>query len=95
MCIRKTVLKGKGVIIVAIEFEYSYLRGFIREHFGTNANFAKFLGVSNTALYDRLKNKTPFTQQEIDRVVRCATATELSPDDINRLFFTHKIRKTV
>ncbi len=80
---------------MAAEFDYSYLRGFIREHFGSNQKFAQFLGIGSTALYDRLANKTPFTQKEIDLVVRKATGKELSPSEINLLFFTHKIRKTV
>jgi len=80
---------------LAAEFDYSYLRGFIREHFGSNQKFAQFLGIGSTALYDRLANKTPFTQKEIDLVVRKATGKELSPSEINLLFFTHKIRKTV
>lgn len=82
-------------MILSAEFDYSYLRGFIREHFGSNTKFAQFLGIGTTALYDRLANKTPFTQKEIDKVVRTATGKELSPNEINMLFFTHKIRKTV
>lgn len=82
-------------MILTAEFDYSYLRGFIREHFGSNSEFAQFLGIGTTALYDRLANKTPFTQKEIDKVARTATGKELSPNEINMLFFTHKIRKTV
>lgn len=82
-------------MILAAEFDYSYLRGFIREHFGSNTEFAQFLGIGTTALYDRLANKTPFTQKEIDKVARTATGKELSPNEINMLFFTHKILKSV
>ena len=51
-----------------VKFNYASLKGFIKEHFGTNRRFAKFLTISETALYDRLANRTPFTQTEMDRV---------------------------
>lgn len=71
-------------------FDYAYLRGFIKEHFGSNAKFAKFLGIGTTALYARLANKTPFTQSEINKVARAHMYGKLSPHEINRLFFYEK-----
>lgn len=76
-------------------YDYAYLRGFIQEHFGSNKNFAKFLGIGTTALYDRLANRTPFTQDEIDKVAHDSTGSILNGSEINRLFFTQKIRKSV
>lgn len=78
-----------------VEFDYSYLRGFIQEHFKTIQKFSDFLGIGSTAVYDRLSNRVPFSQAEIDKVGREATGRKLSADEINLLFFTHKIRKTV
>lgn len=78
-----------------VEFDYTYLRGFIKEHFHSVTNFADFLGIGVTALYDRLRNKVPFSQAEIDKVGKEATGRELSADEVSHLFFTHKIRKTV
>lgn len=85
----------KEVEPLPMKYDYSYLRGFILEHFGNNANFARFLGIGTTALYARLASKTPFTQAEIDMVARSAAGRLLTPNEINRLFFTHKIRKSV
>ena len=68
-----------------VKFDYSALKGFIREHFGTNKKFADFIGIGETALYDRLANKVPFTQTEMDRV---ADAFELTAESVSRLFFT-------
>lgn len=75
-----------------MEYDYAYLRGFIKEQFGSNQNFADFIGIGITALYDRLSGKTAFKQDEIDAVVR---EYELTGDEIMRIFFTRKIRKTV
>lgn len=73
-------------------YNYAYLRGFIREHFETNKNFANFLGIGGTALYDRLSSKVPFKQTEIDKVGK---KYNLSGDEVCRLFFNSEIRKTV
>ncbi|KXB91796.1 toxin-antitoxin system, antitoxin component, Xre family [Veillonellaceae bacterium DNF00626] len=72
------------------EFDYSYLRGFIKEHFGTNQKFADFLGIGVTALYDRLKNTVSFKTSEARAV---GERFNLSAEDMERLFFTNKVRK--
>ncbi|MBL6441341.1 MAG: DUF739 family protein [Dialister sp.] len=70
-----------------VKFNYASLKGFIKEHFGTNRKFAKFLTISETALYDRLANRTPFTQTEMDRV---SDHFALNAEETSRLFFTKK-----
>jgi len=77
------------------EFDYTYLRGFIREHFGTIQSFADFLGLGSTSVYERLANNVPFSQAEIDKVGCSATGRKLTAAEIDMLFFTHKIRRTV
>lgn len=47
------------------EFDYRELRGLIRSKFGTQENYAKAIGISNTSLQERLSNKVPFKQTEI------------------------------
>ena len=74
---------------MTVEFNYAYLRGFIKEHFGSNHKFAEFLGISDTALYERLANKVPFTQHEIDLVVNHSLPRKLTLDEINLIFFNH------
>lgn len=78
---------------MAVEFEYSALRGFIRRFFGTNAAFAKFLGIGVTALYERLGNRVPFSQEEIARVATQSPAGALSAKEVYTLFFTVLIWK--
>lgn len=73
------------------KYDYSYLRGFIREYFGSIENYAKFLGIGTTSLNSRLACKLPFRQTEIDATARYGN---LSGDDIMRFFFTKKIRKS-
>jgi len=68
-----------------LKYDYSYLRGFIKQHFGRNQDYADYLGISATSLYDRLSNRTPFSQDEIDKT---AQFDDLSGDDLMRLFFT-------
>lgn len=83
--LRKAVKKGCDVM--SEKFDYSYLRGFIKEHFGSNLAFAKFLGIGTTALYERLSNKVPFAQTEIHKVATESLRRKLTPDEVNLLFF--------
>lgn len=68
-------------------YDYSYLKGFIRQEYGTNQSYADFLGIGTTSLYNRLANRVPFTQEEIDRT---AKRNNLSADRLVQLFFTRK-----
>ncbi|MBE6079406.1 MAG: DUF739 family protein [Veillonella sp.] len=69
------------------KFDYSYLRGFIKEHYGSNLEFARFLGIGTTALYERLANKVPFTQTEIHKVATESLARKLTPTEVDLIFF--------
>ena len=74
-----------------MEFDYSYLRGFIVEQFGTNKEFARFLGISENTLSLRLHNKIDFTTAEIKKLIN---EFDLSGDDVKNFFFKEKkIRK--
>ena len=66
------------------KFNYSYLRGFIKERYKSNAAFAQALGIGTTALYDRLENRVPFTQKEIYTVLN---ENNLTMKDIDLYFF--------
>ena len=77
---------------MSVSFNYSALRGFITEHYGSIKNYADFLGIGSTAMYDRLAGRVPFSQEEI---AKTAIRWELSAKDVNRIFFDYEIRKTV
>lgn len=73
-------MKGGGFM-----YEYSKLKGLIKEHFDTQENFAKAMGFGTTTLTSRLGGKSYFDQAEIDRAV---DLLKLTPKDINAVFFT-------
>lgn len=66
-------------------FNYSKLRGLLKENSMTLADYACVIGISNTSLYDRLANKKAFTQTEIDLTKQ---KFNLSADQIDLIFFT-------
>ena len=69
------------------EFDYRELRGLIRSKFGTQENYAKAIGISNTSLQERLSNKVPFKQTEI---IMTKQLLGLSAEKMDETFFTLK-----
>ncbi|NCE99626.1 DUF739 family protein [Emergencia sp. 1XD21-10] len=68
-----------------MSFDYSKLRGKIVEKYGTNAKFAKDMGLSERSLSLKLNGKVFWKQNEI------CTAAELlgiKNEDIQSFFFT-------
>ena len=54
-----------------VKFDYSKLKGRIREIFDTQSAFAEAMGMSTTSLSAKLNNKIEFSQKESkDRVDR-------------------------
>lgn len=70
-------------------FDYSKVRGKIREVFGTQESFAKSMGISSTTISDKLNNKTEWTQKEIDKAIELLN---ISKDQIPTYFFTEKVQ---
>lgn len=68
-------------------FDYSYLKGFIYMKFGNMVNFAKFLGLTRQGLYNKLKNYTSFSQEEILKIQKDCN---LSPEEVLKFFFCEK-----
>lgn len=66
-------------------FDYSKLRGRIREVFGTDSKFAKAMNMSNQTLSAKLNNKVPFTQNEIRK---SCILLKIEDDQIPAYFFT-------
>ena len=71
-----------------MSYDYSRLRGRIREKIGTEARFADAIGISPTALSSKLNGKTMFTQEEMARSV---AALDIDPGDISDYFFNVKV----
>ena len=68
-------------------FDYSKLRGKIREVFKTQENFAKSVGISSASLSAKLTGKVQFTQNEINTI--CALL-EIDSAEIAVYFFNRK-----
>lgn len=66
-------------------YNYSKLRGLIREKYGTLKAFSDKLGIGLTTLNSRLKGDSYFNQQEIEKTIELL---ELSETDIYVIFFT-------
>lgn len=88
--------KGGNAVKVKEErliFDSRPLRGYIKEWYGTQQAFARVIGISDTALYGRLKGQVPFSQIEMARAMVYAPQANMTADKMMRLFFTFKIRK--
>lgn len=69
-------------------FDYSRLRGRIKEKCWTEGEFAKKIGICRTSLCKRLNNQIDFTQDEILRGCR---VLDIGDSDIPTYFFTEKV----
>lgn len=51
--------------MTVVKFDYSKLRGRIREYFGTESKFADEMGISTVSIGAKLNNKVGFKNSEI------------------------------
>ena len=72
---------------VKAAFDYSKLKGKIREVFGKNSPFAKAIGTTSVSLNNKLNRGVSFTQTEIDKAI---DVLKLSKADIPVYFFCTK-----
>lgn len=71
-------------------FDYSLLRRRIQKTTLTQENFARLLGITPSALCNRLNNKTDFTKKEI---INARKILGLKKSEIAKYFFTQKVQK--
>lgn len=69
-------------------FDYSKLRGRIKEIFGTQDAFADAVGIGRVSLSKRLNNALEFTQ---DEMIKSAAVLKFPPEEIPLYFFTEKV----
>lgn len=74
-----------------MKFNYSKLRGKIREVFGTQEVFAEKLGIGRVSLSQRLNNILEFTQQEI---FKSCSLLEIPLEEISLYFFCLECSET-
>lgn len=70
-------------------FDYSKLRGRIKEVFGTQELFANDLGCTEQTLSARLNNKAEWSQGDIKKA---ALILGIGDNDIPTYFFTPKVQ---
>lgn len=74
-----------------MEFDYSKLRGKIKEVCGTQDQFALKMKMGRVSLSQRLNNTLQFSQGEIERA---CNLLGISPKEIPVYFFTAKVQKS-
>jgi hypothetical protein len=68
-----------------LSYDYSKLRGRIKEKCGTQDKFSEQLGIGRTSLSQRLNNQLEFSQEEM---LKSCDILEISREDIPVYFFT-------
>ena len=63
---------------------YGFLKDKIKEKCGSQAMFARLLGISKQSLSAKLNNKVPFSHGEIFKSIKIL---ELNNTDLERCFF--------
>lgn len=71
-------------------FNYSKLRGKIREIFKTQSAFAEAMGMSSTSLSAKLNNNVEFSQKEIDKA---SDLLKIEKEEIPVYFFTLEVQE--
>lgn len=60
-------------------FDYSKLKGKIKEKLGTQREYAKALGYSEKTISKKLSNQTPFTQKDIEKSIKVLDLESADP----------------
>lgn len=68
-----------------MKYAYRKLKGRITEVFGTQAEFAKVLGLSKNSVSKKLTGKTEFSQSDVER---WAKLLNIERKDYGEFFFT-------
>ena len=67
-----------------MQFDYSKLKGKIKEHFDTQREFAELLNISKSSLSYKLNNLICFTRKEI---LKSAELLKILIEEIGQYFF--------
>lgn len=74
--------------VLSMAFDYSKLRGRIREVFSTQEAFASAMGMSTTSISAKLNNKVEWSQKEISKA---AEILNIQAEEIPAYFLTLKV----
>lgn len=70
-----------------MDLKYAKLRGRIVEKFGTQGAFREQIGISKTAMSNKMTGKTAFSQKDI---VEWCGLLSIDSKDIAEYFFAHE-----
>lgn len=73
-----------------VTFNYSKLRGRIKEMLGTQDRFADAIGIGRVSVSQRLNNSLEFSQQEM---LKTAEVLQFPMEQMTEYFFTPKVQK--
>lgn len=76
--------------MIDVVFDYSKVRGKIKEVFGTQSAFASAMGMSPVSLSEKLNNKVQFSQKEMDKA---SDLLKIKKEEIPVYFFTPKVQE--
>ena len=71
-------------------FEYSKLKGRIREVCNSDTNFASKMELNRSTVSSKLNNRSEFTQDEIKRACKILN---IPPEKIGEYFFRESVAK--
>lgn len=71
-----------------MQYDYSKLKGRIKEKCGNQIQFQEQMGLSHTSINKKLNNKIQFTQKDIEKAIEIL---DLETKDIPLYFFTPKV----
>ena len=75
---------------MTLNYDYSKLRGRIKEVVGTEQNFARGLGIGRVSLYKRLQNKLDFSRSEM---IRACDLLGIDYSEMAAYFFAAEVQK--
>ena len=74
-----------------MEYDYSGLRGRIKEKFGSESALAATIGMNRSTFSQKINNQSEFSQQDMIQIM---SALEADTGLIGLYFFTPKVTKT-
>ena len=74
-----------------VKYDYSKLRGKIKEKYGVQSVFAKDLGISHVSLSARLNNKIGWNQTEM---LRSCDLLDIPDEELRSYFFARQVQLT-
>ena len=70
-------------------YDYSKLRGKIKEVYSTEGSFSKDLGMSGVSLSGRLNNKLSWNQPEM---IKVGILLDIPKEELHQYFFTKELK---